>query len=115
LVVVIIPLADSHVSAETKIETPLWAVGAISIGSIVAFLIEIVFASFRRADELTEGLTERLNCVEETLRLFGSGGDVAASAGSSVVRLPALECRAYGEYCSAPATSRDGNNRWRAS
>jgi multidrug resistance protein MdtO len=88
--VIIIPLATSQVSAETKIETTLWAVGAISLGSIVAFLLEIVFASFRRTDELTEALTERLNAMEEALRLFGAGGDGAASAGSAVTRLASV-------------------------
>ena len=88
--VIIIPVATSQVPAETKIETTLWAVGAISLGSIVAFLLEIGFASFRRADELTEGLTESLNSVEETLRSYGAEGDSAASAESAIARLASL-------------------------
>ena len=39
---------------------------------------------------MTEGITERLDCVEQTLRLFGAGGDVPASAGSAVARLASV-------------------------
>jgi multidrug resistance protein MdtO len=67
LIIITIPLWDRHVPAEPKVEDTLWAVGTITIASVITLLLEIVFAAFRRGDDLTEGITERLLCVEELL------------------------------------------------
>jgi multidrug resistance protein MdtO len=72
LTVIIIPLLDNHASAESKVETALWAVGAISLGSVSALLMEIVFAAFRRTDSLIEAIAERLAAVEEFLRIIST-------------------------------------------
>src|SRR3984885_9198635 len=65
LIVITIPLWDSHDSAESRVETTLWAVGAITIGSVMTLVMEQVFASFRRNDDLSEAIMERLTSVEQ--------------------------------------------------
>src|SRR5580700_5489058 len=67
LIVITIPLWDTQDSAESKVESTLWAVGAITIGSVITFVIELVFASFKRTDELSEAIMERLVAVEELM------------------------------------------------
>lgn len=87
LIVITIPLWDSHVSTESKVENTLWAVGLLTIASVVTLLLEIVFAAFRRTNELVEGITERLLCVEEFLAHYLEDRPVDADARSGLSRL----------------------------
>ncbi len=87
LIVITIPLWDSHASAEAKVESTLWAVGAIAIGSIFTFVVEVVFASFRRTDDLTEAIIDRLSAVEELLEHYAQGDEVSAATRSRLTRL----------------------------
>src|SRR5258708_35468074 len=70
LIIITIPLWDRHIPAEQKVEGTLWAVGTITIASVITLLLEIVFAAFRRSDDLTQGITQRLACVGEALALY---------------------------------------------
>jgi multidrug resistance protein MdtO len=81
LIVITIPLWDSHASAEAKLESTLWAVGAITIGSVITLVMELVFASFRRTDDLSEAIMERLIAVEELLEHYAEGDAVPAASG----------------------------------
>jgi multidrug resistance protein MdtO len=87
LIVITISLWDSSDSAESKVENTLWAVGAITIGSVVTLLMELVFASFRRMDELTEGIVDRLVTVQELLDNYAEGREVPAATRSTLKRL----------------------------
>jgi multidrug resistance protein MdtO len=87
LIIITIPLWDSHDSAESKVETTLWAVGAITIGGAITFAIELVFASFKRTDDLSEALMERLVSVEELLDYYAEGDEVPAATRSKLTRL----------------------------
>jgi multidrug resistance protein MdtO len=87
LIVITIPLWDSHATAESKVETTLWAVGAITIGSVITFVMELVFASFRRTDDLSEAIMERLIAVEELLEHYAEGDEVPAATRSKLTRL----------------------------
>src|SRR5260370_27308497 len=51
LIVITIPLWDLRVPAEAKLEGLLWAVGAITLASLLAVGVELVFASLRRSEE----------------------------------------------------------------
>ena len=82
-----IPLLDNHMSAESKVENTLWAVGAISIGSAVTLIMELAFAGFRRTDDLTEAISERLDCVEECLTFYANGQEVASTTRTALLRL----------------------------
>jgi multidrug resistance protein MdtO len=87
LIVLIIPLWDSQVSTELKVENTLWAVGAISLGSIITVLLEMAFAAFRRMDSLTEAITERLSGIEQLLTSYADGNPAPAETQSSLERL----------------------------
>ena len=87
LIVITIPLWDSHDSAGSKIESTLWAVGAITIGSVVTFVMELVFASLRRNDDLSEAIMERLIPVEELLKHYAEGSEIPAATRSQLTRL----------------------------
>ena len=87
LIVITIPLWDRHISAESKVENTLWAVGALTIASVITLLLEIVFAAFRRTDDLIEAVTERLLSVEELFAHYSDNRPVDADARSGVARL----------------------------
>jgi multidrug resistance protein MdtO len=87
LTVITIPLWDGHISAESKVEGTLWAVGALTIASVVTLLLEIVFAAFRRTDDLMEAVSDRLVCVEELLSHYLDDRPVDAGTRSGVARL----------------------------
>src|SRR5882757_4858946 len=67
LIIITIPLWDRHVPAGPKVEGTLWAVGTITGASVITLLLEMLFAAFRRDDDLAEGIAERLVTVEELL------------------------------------------------
>jgi multidrug resistance protein MdtO len=87
LIVITIPLWDSHISSEAKVENTLWAVGALTIASVITLLLEIVFAAFRRTDDLIAGITERLLSVEELLGHYVDGRPIDANTRSGVAKL----------------------------
>jgi len=67
LIVITIPLWDQHIPAELRVENTLWAVGAITVGSVITVLVELVYAELRPGDELVRSIAERLACVEDLL------------------------------------------------
>jgi multidrug resistance protein MdtO len=86
LIIITIPLWDRHIPAEQKVEGTLWAFGTITIASVITLLLEMVFAAFRRRDDLTDGITERLACVEELLSIYADDCVVEAPVQSAVTR-----------------------------
>jgi len=90
LTVIIIPFIDRHVSSEAKVETTLWAVGAISIGSLTSLAVEVVFAAFRRTDDLTVALNDRLLRVEELLNSIAEHGSAPDAAWSAIERFASV-------------------------
>ena len=87
LIVITISLWDGNDSAESKVENTLWAVGAIMLGSVVTLLMELVFASFKRIDDLTEGIMDRLVTVRDLLDAYANGQEVPAATSSALMRL----------------------------
>jgi multidrug resistance protein MdtO len=87
LIIITIPLWDRHIPAEQRVEGTLWAVGAITIASVITLLLEMVFAAFRRDDDLTSGITERLVAVEELLAQYSGDGAMKAAAQTTIMRL----------------------------
>ena len=78
LVAITITLWDRHVSAASKVESTLWAVGVITLASLITLLLEVVFAAFKQSNQLIDGIAERLVCVEELLTHYVT--EEAASA-----------------------------------
>jgi multidrug resistance protein MdtO len=87
LVVITTPLWDRHISANDRVEGTLWAVYAISISSVITALLEIVFAQFKQADDLNQGIKERLTSVEEVLALLAAARAVDSPTANKVTRL----------------------------
>ena len=87
LIVITIPLWDRHISPELKIEGTLWAVGALTIASVITLLLEMLFAAFRRADDLIDGIGNRLACLEEVLGSNANGRPVDAATQSQITHL----------------------------
>ena len=108
-----IPLLDSHIAGEAKIEGILWAVGAIPIASVVTVLTEAAFAAFRRADYLGEAIDERLGAMEELLTAYAERNE---APGGSAKHYPAARYRwgppDYSGLCGEPLTARTAKNRW---
>jgi multidrug resistance protein MdtO len=90
LTVITIPLWDSRISTASKVTNTLWAVGAISLGSITTLLMEIAFAGFRRTDQVRAAIMERLVGVEDLLTYFASDQPVPATTRSVLARLASV-------------------------
>ena len=87
LMSITISLWDRHVSEAVKVENTLWAVGVVALASIIALLVEIVFAAFRQSNGLIDAVAERLACVEELLTHFLSGDPLNAPIHAGLARL----------------------------
>jgi multidrug resistance protein MdtO len=90
LIVITIPLWDMRVPAEAKLEGMLWAVGAITLASLVAVAVELVFAGLRRGDELVSPLAERLVAVEDLLDRYSKGESPNHETEKRITRLAML-------------------------
>jgi len=90
MAVITISLWDRHVGAQTKVNGLLWAIWMLTMASVIAFLLEILYAALRRGDDLLDPLAERLACVEELLRSYASGRPAAAATHSGITRLAML-------------------------
>jgi multidrug resistance protein MdtO len=90
LCVIIIPVVDSHARGDAKIEATLWAVCAISIGSVTSLVVEVISAAFRRMDDLTVALTDRLLCVEGLLNSIAEHGSAPHAEWSAVARFASV-------------------------
>jgi multidrug resistance protein MdtO len=89
LIVITVPLWDQHVSAEARVEGTLWAIGALTIGSVVAVVVELVFAEIRPGDHLLRSIADRLTSVEALLAAY-LRGETDAAAEDKVTRLAVL-------------------------
>ena len=86
LIAITVTLWDSHISSALKVENTLWAVGVITLASIITLLVEILFSGFRRSNDLIDGIAERLDCVEALLTHYMTG-QATASIQTPLARL----------------------------
>jgi multidrug resistance protein MdtO len=84
LIVITIPLWDRPISAETKVTNTLWAIGTITIASLITLLLEI---AVRRGNDLMAGITERLAYVEELLCCYADDRPIESSIETGITRL----------------------------
>lgn len=82
-----IPVLDSHISGELKVENILWVAAAIPIAGVITLIIEAASATFRRTDYLTQAINERLTSMQELLAHYADGQAVPPGARSAVQRL----------------------------
>jgi len=73
LVTITIPLWDRQIGAEAKVEDTLWAVGAISIASVITAVVELVFHKLKPWDDLIVSIAERLDQVKSLLASYLDG------------------------------------------
>src|SRR5258708_20021220 len=90
LIVITIPLWDMRIPAEAKLEEMLWAVGAITLASLVAVGVELVFAGLSRNNELVSPLAERLAAVEDLLDHYSKGESASKETEKRITRLAML-------------------------
>ena len=90
LIIITVPLWDRQIPTELKVEGTLWAVWAITIASVVAWLGALVFGAMRPGDELVRSIAERLASVEELLSCYAAGRPVDDKAEKRVTRLAML-------------------------
>jgi multidrug resistance protein MdtO len=90
LIIITVPLWDSHIPAELKVEGTLWAVWAITIASVVAWLGGLVFGAIVPGDELVRSVAERLASVEELLTCYSAGRPVDDKTEQRVTQLAML-------------------------
>jgi multidrug resistance protein MdtO len=87
LIAITVTLWDRHTSSALKVENTLWAVGVITLASIITLLVEILFSAFRRSNDLIDGIAERLDCVEGLLTHYMTGQAATASIQTPLARL----------------------------
>ena len=90
LIIITIPLWDSHIPTELRVEGTLWAVWAITIASMIAELGVLVFEAVRPGDELVRSIAEQLASVEEILTCYSADRPVDDKAEKRVIRLATL-------------------------
>src|SRR5258708_7327666 len=89
-VVITLPLWDRHIRADAKVEQMLWALGTLTMASVISLLLEIGYAGLKRGDDLMDPIAERLGCVEELLRSYANGRAIDPATQSTVTRLAIL-------------------------
>ncbi len=79
LIVITIPVWDQYISAEIKVEDTLWAVGAISLASVITVVVELIFHKLNPWDDLIVSIADRLKQVTSLLLSYANGAPDAAS------------------------------------
>jgi multidrug resistance protein MdtO len=90
LIVITISLWDQHVPAGVKVESTLWAIGAITMASVITLLLEVAFAALRRGNDIFDPIAERLERVEELLVCYANGRPVDSTTQSAVTHLASV-------------------------
>ena len=90
MAVITITLWDRHIGAQAKVKGLLWAIGMLTMASVIALLLEMGYAALRQGDDAMDPITERLHCVEQLLRFCADGCPVDDAIHSRVMRLAML-------------------------
>jgi multidrug resistance protein MdtO len=90
LIVLTVPLWDEHISGERRLEGTLWAVLALSIGSLVGVVVELTFAAIRPRNDLLRSIDDRLGSVEAALVCYETDGPIDQETAKKVTRLAML-------------------------
>jgi multidrug resistance protein MdtO len=90
LIVMTVPLWDGHVSGEQRLEATLWAVFALTISSVIAVVVELLFESTRPGNDLLRSIADRLTSVEAALACYGTGAAVDQATANKITQLALL-------------------------
>lgn len=86
LAAITLPLWDSHISTELKVEQTLWAMGQTAMACGMTLLVELAFAGLKAVDEPVRSLAERLARVEELLTGYAESRTVDRRAEKELTR-----------------------------
>ncbi len=87
LIIITTPVWDRPDTADTKVTNTLWAIGTITIASVITLLLEIAYAALRRGNDLTDAISDRLACVENLLRCYADDRPIESSTETAITRL----------------------------
>ena len=90
VIVITIPLWDLHILAEPKLEGMLWALGALTLASVVSVAVELVFAELKSGDDLTRFLAERLAAVKDLLDYYSGESPADEQTNKQITHLAML-------------------------
>jgi multidrug resistance protein MdtO len=90
VIVITIPLWDLHILAEPKLEGMLWALGALTLASVVSVAVELVFAELKSGDDLTRFLAERLAAVKDLLDYYSGESPADGQTEKQIAHLAML-------------------------
>ena len=76
--------------AEYNIEQTLWQILAPTIGAAVTLVVEAVFHTFQKQDQITIGLDARLNAVEDLLTCYATGTPIAKETAARLAQFATI-------------------------
>jgi multidrug resistance protein MdtO len=83
----VIPLFDSQVSAEPKVEGVLWILGVLTLATLVTLLVEVVLAKMTSGVDLMGLLDHRLGSVQDLLSCYARDCPIDPATERNVRRL----------------------------
>jgi multidrug resistance protein MdtO len=90
LIAISVPLWDLQVPAETRVEGTLWAVWTITFASVIAMLVQFVFAAIAPGDDFAHSIANRLDSVKELLTCYLADRPVDPATEKKVTRFAVL-------------------------
>ena len=90
LIAITVPLWDLHEPAEARVEGTLWAVWTITIASVVALLVQLVFAALAPEDDFGQSIANRLASVEDVLACYLADRPVDPATEKKITRFAML-------------------------
>jgi len=73
LIIVTIPAWDRHIPVGDKVEQTLWAFWAISLASVIAAAVPLIYAEWKSRDRLIQPIADRLNAIRSLLDSYAAG------------------------------------------
>lgn len=90
LLVITIPLWDSQIRTESKIEGTLWAFGAIALGSLITVAVELIYAELKAGDVILQPLEYRLAATQKLLNSYAGGSPLDENTKNAVTHFAML-------------------------
>lgn len=87
LIIITIPLWDGHHTADAKVTNTLWAVGIITLASVITLLLEVAYAALRHGADLMDPINDQLASVEKVLRCYEDDRPIEPSTETAITHL----------------------------
>jgi len=73
MVIITIPAWDRHIPVGDKVEQTLWAFWAISIASVIAAAVPLIYGEWKSRDRLLQPIADRLDAIRRLLDSYAAG------------------------------------------